>query len=728
MRVHVWTNLNPVIRGGAAILVVLLACRQPDPPDDGALVVRFKVTASPEPDLGGLEALRFVSERIEVVHRSKPEDESTERLLIVDRERRSASIELVEGNVEQLGVFPVPPGAVFQVRFVSESVSAVAGGQEQRVRLPSGEQTGLKLVPPKGRFFPIATREPTYIEARFDPNERMVNNRGIGFLLKPTVEAVHLARPASREGGGIVPGQVVVGFFPGTSQRVIDEAIAAKRATVRAVGFQGTYYSLRLPPDVTIADALEFYDGRPEVEFTLPDTFLTERQVPQALSNDEKAAAQASTYTAIGAPAAYAVTKGNRSIVVAVIEAGGFDIDHPDLVDNIWINEGELPSDFKQQIDTSGATHKAADCDDDGVISFADLNCRDCTLAAPGKTAEETCNERMAPLRSRLSIPAGDITPSVLLAAVRDGNSDPAANDKPDDVIGWDFSDEDDPNPSLTSPAGVSPRRLNHGTAMAGTIAAVGNNMRDIHGTAWRARLMLLRAPQRTDWIRAMEYAVKMGADIINLSGGELWHTGEIPKRGAEDCAVNGSAGEGDMAGKKERAQKEFDKVDLSRTLLVVAAANCPVDIEEERFFDWPAEAQSKTNSKVVVTSRSATQGATGRTVIDLAAPGFPGASLMHRLSETGQSSTTGAQDEEFLPSGTSFATAYVSGTAALTLAALGQLRGRPECLRDQLRRNAKPSTVFDLAHVSTRGIVDMGRTVTNAVREPTVATCPLLP
>ncbi|UOY91151.1 S8 family serine peptidase [Ectobacillus sp. JY-23] len=47
----------------------------------------------------------------------------------------------------------------------------------------------------------------------------------------------------------------------------------------------------------------------------------------------------------IKAEAAWEKTKGNASVVVGVIDSGT-DISHPDLMNNIWVNKGEVPSDY----------------------------------------------------------------------------------------------------------------------------------------------------------------------------------------------------------------------------------------------------------------------------------------------------------------------------------------------------------------------------------------------
>ena len=135
-----------------------------------------------------------------------------------------------------------------------------------------------------------------------------------------------------------------------------------------------------------------------------------------------------------------------QSPIIAVIDSG-VDIDHPDLVGNIWVNKGEIPND-------------GVDNDLNGFI---------------------------------------------------------------DDVYGWNFV-ENNPNPRPIINSRSNDDGLNHGTMIAGIIAAKTNNGIGISGIASNSKIMALRAlddkgeGKVNDVIRAIDYAVKNGANIINLS------------------------------------------------------------------------------------------------------------------------------------------------------------------------------------------------------------------
>lgn len=91
-----------------------------------------------------------------------------------------------------------------------------------------------------------------------------------------------------------------------------------------------------------------------------------------------------------------------------------------------------------------------------------------------------------------------------------------------DDVRGWNFFNNDN-DPMDDS---------DHGTHVAGTIAAVGNNGVGVTGVNWSARIMGLKFMNATgtgstsDAIAAIDYAVANGARVINASwGGPFFST-----------------------------------------------------------------------------------------------------------------------------------------------------------------------------------------------------------
>src|SRR5438552_532422 len=56
----------------------------------------------------------------------------------------------------------------------------------------------------------------------------------------------------------------------------------------------------------------------------------------------------------IDAPEAWDVFQGSLKTVVAVVDTG-IDYRHPDLYKNIWLNQGEIPSDIRSRlVDTDG--------------------------------------------------------------------------------------------------------------------------------------------------------------------------------------------------------------------------------------------------------------------------------------------------------------------------------------------------------------------------------------
>jgi thermitase len=152
----------------------------------------------------------------------------------------------------------------------------------------------------------------------------------------------------------------------------------------------------------------------------------------------------------VDAEKAWAISKGSKDIVVAVIDTG-CDVHHEDLKSNIWINPGEMG------LDSKGRDKATNGIDDDG-------------------------------------------------------------NGYIDDVNGWNFVSNDN---RLTDNHG-------HGTHIAGIIGAQAGNGIGIAGVSPEVSLMCLKyfdpkvpgTDNLRNTVQAMRYAIKMGAQIINYSGG----------------------------------------------------------------------------------------------------------------------------------------------------------------------------------------------------------------
>src|SRR5215217_145087 len=120
--------------------------------------------------------------------------------------------------------------------------------------------------------------------------------------------------------------------------------------------------------------------------------------------------------------------------------------------------------------------------------------------------------------------------------------SNPAAS-AAGDLHGWDY----------VADSGESKDEQGHGTAVAGIIAAEGNNGLGVTGVMWRASLMSLRVLDNTGTgdvataVEAIDYATTHGVQVINVSWGT---TGEsialkeaIARAGRRDVVVVCSAG-----------------------------------------------------------------------------------------------------------------------------------------------------------------------------------------
>lgn len=242
-----------------------------------------------------------------------------------------------------------------------------------------------------------------------------------------------------------------------------------------------------------------------------------------------------------------------------------------------------------------------------------------------------------------------------------------------DDVYGWDFANNDaDPLDDQ-----------GHGTHVAGTIGAVGNNGTGVVGVSWNVSIIGLKflgangSGSTSGAVAAINYATRMRRDFgINIvATNNSWGGGGSSTSLRDAIAAGGQAG----------------------ILFVAAAGNESTNIDATP--SYPASYTSDALISVAATDRSnnlasfSNYGATG---VDLAAPGVSIYSTVRNNSYATYS-------------GTSMATPHVTGTVALMAAA------NPQATAAQIR-SAVLSTAVPVASlagkVATGGLLNAAAAV----------------
>ncbi len=299
---------------------------------------------------------------------------------------------------------------------------------------------------------------------------------------------------------------------------------------------------VKIPDNISMNEIIGIYMSNTDVLYAEPNYIFKTGTIPNDLNYTNLWGLEK-----INASAAWDITTGSSSVVIAVVDTG-IDLSHPDLKNNIWTNDVEL----------------------NGIAGFDD-----------------------------------------------DGNG------YIDDIYGWNFITETN---NVTDDNG-------HGTHVAGIIAAIGNNTNGVVGVVWNAKIMPLKfldengTGDTDDAVDAINYAAKMGAHIINNSWG----------------------GDG-------YSQVLKDAIDVCNALVICAAGNSKLNIDSTFNHEYPASYTSNNLISVAATDENdvlAYFSNYGKTSVDVAAPGCD---IYSTYPESSYKTL----------SGTSMATPYVSGLAAL--------------------------------------------------------------
>lgn len=354
---------------------------------------------------------------------------------------------------------------------------------------------------------------------------------------------------------------------------------AQNHLTLKPVAANAGLYLATPVAGKVVATALGALNKNKAVAFAQPNHKVTYR-TPLA-PNDEKFGEHwnyqlDATSFGINAAEAWSVygtggmdVTGNE-IVVAVVD-GGFDINHPDLINNVWINKGEI---------------------------------------------------------------AGN-------------NIDDDANGYVDDVKGWDTESE---SGNLTFE--------DHGTHVAGTMGAQGNNGIAGVGVNWNIKIMYVSMGYTL-----ADTASTMAAYGYVLKQKQLWiQSGG--KQGANVVSVNSSFGidRADCNSSEYSAWNDmYNQMGEAGILNVAATANAGWNIDQVG--DVPTACNSDFIVSVTNSERNGEKSSFagfGKTTIDIAAPGTE---IMSTLPNKGFGENTG----------TSMATPHVTGSIGYLYSAASQ-------------------------------------------------------
>jgi subtilisin family serine protease len=257
---------------------------------------------------------------------------------------------------------------------------------------------------------------------------------------------------------------------------------------------------------------------------------------------------------------------------------------------------------------------------------------------------------------------------------IAENGSDDDQNGFVDDIHGFNFWDRN----------GDVKDENNHGSHLAGIVGAIGNNGIGIAGINWDVRLMSLKFTDAqgngssAGAVEAIDYAIQNGADVINASW-TLKLEGQAPE---EDSLL----------------KKAIQKAGEAGILFVTAAGNQfatgeGLNIDESPVY--PARFALDTLVAVAALDSNgelASYSNYGPQSVDLAAPG---AGILSTLKEGDYGAMTG----------TSIATAFVSGAAALLFSLNPDLS--PQQVKSALEVSATQESSLG-GHVSSGGSLSL--------------------
>ncbi len=565
--------------------------------------------------LEGLEGINVSVIRVDAVVQTEPGDPSSEQVVVVDTTHHQIQLvgDLKNLAPRQIAFFNVPAGDLTQLRMIIDEATISLRGETHSIKIPSGEQTGLKIEPIDGAPFEIVDQQRKSIRIVFNPFEQLIRNKGQGFMFKPVLEAENVTL---EELSPILLDRIIVRFHDTTTQEQIDAFISQQFLEIMISYVKEKFYVLKLPVNLDLKNALINFSQNELIKYASPDILANPNAQPcEWKSSSENIPNLGDSiedkFNLINAQESWNISTGSRHVVVAVID-GGFLQQNPDLLYNWYINQEELRGflDFS----TTQEMLIEWDVDNDGLITFIDFN-------HPNNF--DKCGLTDGVMSSCDIDLDGVVDPQDLVS----GNSYDDANDsgyctkksnepfvnfengfdedgngKCDDLVGWDISDSDNfPFLNAGVTAGtecLSAHAHSSSYVIGGRGGSVVNNQCKsdlLWGMSWAISILPVKVvDERTgsfshgSGLAGIKYSIATKSHIINTSFGTT-----ISNRNVDCPEDQNEVGILDNLVKYDeeirKLEAELADLNLDNTIWVASSGNCGVDLWDDSITEWPA-------------------------------------------------------------------------------------------------------------------------------------------